>query len=79
MNQLFDGITVVTGTNNIVFSAIVFDDTVGPWASWYETVAFAIRHVELETDEPVAFLKQIFIQSMSDRGLTIITNTGEEN
>jgi hypothetical protein len=78
MNQLFDGITVVTGTHNVVVSALVFEDTLLSCGPWHETLAFAHKYVELETGEPVALFKRMFIQSMADRGLTIFSNEGGE-
>jgi hypothetical protein len=70
----FDGITVVTGTNNVVVRALVVDDNARYTRPWYETLAFAHKYVELEGDEPVALFKRMFTQSMTDRGLTIISN-----
>jgi hypothetical protein len=70
----FDGITVVTGTRNVVVSALVVDKHAESQEPYYETLAFARKYVELETDEPETYLKELFISSMSDRGLTIIIN-----
>jgi hypothetical protein len=77
--ELSDAVTVVTGTRNTVVRALVVDKRAESQEPYYETVAFARKYVELETDEPETYLKELFIGSMSDRGLTIVTPKGEDN
>jgi hypothetical protein len=76
--ELLDAITVEAGTRQVLVTAMVIDTTLGTSAR-AEYVAFALGYYVLPEDITDTYFKELFIRSMADRGLTIVTNEEGEN